>query len=399
MIIRHYRPGDEEEIVPLLNSCFGTNANPEDYARAGEIDPGFDQNKIWVAEDNGKIVGHVMSIRRQVNLGEGFINAAGIAAVCTDKGHRGKGIASSLMKAALSELDESVAMLYTDYGSTAHRIYRRSGFSPLYFFGRYTGETWDVDMLIKRLKASAQLEAAERFSPEDVPTLMGAYDSASKITSFSVRRGERYWNEKLLKRNFSHTFSYREFNPDDVLMVPQKGYAYLDNEGDALSIREVVAYENDFETIASLVAKAFQRNDVKTFYLTIPEPPPEMLVAGLYRLIHGELLVSIIKPAQLLHELWPKELPVALKSPMRISVFNDVEELEQVAIGEATLGADEIKVALHQSTLIRLLAGVDDPMRDFLNGLIEIKGDARLVLNALSLIPRRRAMMWPTDRW
>ncbi|WP_449462282.1 GNAT family N-acetyltransferase [Tardisphaera miroshnichenkoae] len=399
MMIRHYKPGDEERIVALLNSCFGANASPEDYAHATEIDSGFNPSKIWVAEEAGKIVGHVMSVRRQVNLGENFVNVAGIAAVCTDKDYRGKGVASSLMEAALSELDESVAMLYTDYGSTAHRIYRRSGFSPLYFFGRYTGESWDMSSLLKRLKTTMHLETAKQFGLQDAPTLMGAYDEVSKITSFAVRRDEKYWQEKLLKRNFWHTFSYKEFNPSDVLVVPHKGYAYLDKEGDSLFIREVVARDDSTETVTSLIATAFQEREAKTFYITLPEPPPEPLVAGLYRMIHGELLVSILKPAQLIRELWPEGTSMPFKFTIRLRLFNDVKELEPVTIGEVKPGGDLVEMALHQTTLVRLLAGIDDPVRDFLDGLLEIKGDAHLVLNALSIIPRRKAMMWPTDRW
>ena len=398
MIIRHYKIGDEEKIVPLLNSCFGANASPEEYAQAGEIDPGFDVKKIWVAEENERIVGHVMSIRRQVNLGGSFVNVAGIAAVCTDKDYRGKGVASSLMEAALSEVDENVAMLFTDYGSTAHRIYRRNGFSPLHFFGRYTGEIWDVNALLKRLKAGTHLEAATHFAPENASTLIDAYNDASKTTSFAVRRDENYWQEKLLKRNFWHTFSYKPFDPSEVLVIPNKGYAYLDREGDSLFIREVVAHD-DMETMASLIATAFDKSDAKVFYITIPEPAPEPLIAGLYRMTHGELLVSVLRPTKLIHELWPEGLPMAPKLPIRLRIFNDVKQLETVTIGDVKPGVDLVEIGLHQSTLVRLLAGIDDPVRDFLNGLLEIKGDARLSINALSAIPKRRAMMWPTDRW
>jgi len=408
MDIRLYREGDENQIVPLLNSCFGAQANPEDYRNAGALDEGFDLGSVWVAEEAGQIVGHVMSIKRRVNLGS-FVNVAGVAAVCTKPEFRGRGIATQMMKQVSKEIKEDVSMLYTDYASSAHRIYRSTGYSPLHFFHAYSGEKWDVERTIDHLAKSASLDVRP-FQTGDEETIERVYSAWADITSYSVARSHRYWTEKLFKRNFWHTFSFRDFNPDEVLVVPGRAYAYLDMlPAKTMRIREVLAMPGDTAALASLLYGALSSHkDVNQVIIILPEGQEafERLLAEMYWISNSELLVSVRRPRGLLQAL-QKALSIEgcyeeSKDSFQLRLYNDVEELEPLNVNFHFQESDvkpSASVKLHQSTFLRIVAGEVDPVRVFLNGGLEVNGDPLLPLRALKQFKKRPIMMWPTDRW
>ena len=98
------------------------------------IRPGFKKENAFVAEDNGKIVGHVQVVERELYFGN-FVRAAGIANVCADPDYRNKGISTQLMTYVMEQVSKEypLAALDTGYGTSAHRIYPRVGFSPFHF--------------------------------------------------------------------------------------------------------------------------------------------------------------------------------------------------------------------------------------------------------------------------
>ncbi len=137
MIIRTYQHGDEDGIARLINESFDTfrewGLTPEKWLLYQDIDPGFNRSMAFVAEEDGKIVSHVQVIRRDVNFGK-FIPVSGIANVCTDPSYRSRGLATQLLKEALSNASKwsSISALDTTYASGAHRLYRGLGYSPFH---------------------------------------------------------------------------------------------------------------------------------------------------------------------------------------------------------------------------------------------------------------------------
>jgi GNAT superfamily N-acetyltransferase len=99
--IRSYRPGDEEQIVPLLREAFPSEKPLYDDMKFWNWiyrDNPTKLRKIWVAEEDGKIVGHfafspgLMKIDGQTRVGMFTINSA------VHPDHQGKGIYSALVK-------------------------------------------------------------------------------------------------------------------------------------------------------------------------------------------------------------------------------------------------------------------------------------------------------------
>jgi len=107
MIIRRYKEGDEKQIVPLLKLVFpGSKYIDEKYWNWMYKNNPTHLIRIWVAEDNEKIVGHyaVMSVFMKVNdkLQTGALSLN----IAVHPDYQGRGIFPRLAKQASRELSE-----------------------------------------------------------------------------------------------------------------------------------------------------------------------------------------------------------------------------------------------------------------------------------------------------
>jgi predicted N-acetyltransferase YhbS len=94
-------PAQDAEIAALLARCFTTDFGGRSY---------FQQRHHLrlVARDPG-LVGHVALTLRAIRAGGVLTDIAGLAEVATDPAHRGKGIAATLLQAAIAEAKASPA--------------------------------------------------------------------------------------------------------------------------------------------------------------------------------------------------------------------------------------------------------------------------------------------------
>lgn len=105
--IRNYRGGDEEAIVACWNrSCPKDGIDLSVWVRRVLCDANFDPEGLWVAEDDGRIVGFVYAVVRRVPMmgtdlepANGWITAFGV-----DPDYRRRGIGSALFERALDFL-------------------------------------------------------------------------------------------------------------------------------------------------------------------------------------------------------------------------------------------------------------------------------------------------------
>ncbi|MDP7976120.1 MAG: GNAT family N-acetyltransferase [Thermoprotei archaeon] len=413
MKFRRYESGDEEGIVSVMNKSFSTfrewGLTPEKWL-GYEVDPGFKRENAFVAEEDGKIVGHVQVVERELHFGK-FVRTAGIANVCTDPEYRKMGMATDLMRFVMEQVSKEycLAGLDTGYGSSAHRIYRRVGFSPFHFFARLSAEAWDARRSLDKLKRFSEgMDEVQPFERNQEEAMKKIYAENAEITMGVHRRSDGYWEEKLFKRNSWQTFFYRELRPDDVLVFPDRGYAYLDwdEQRKALHIRECLAHPNDFGALASLYGKAIeQHQDAHEITISIPEgdPAASYLLGDFYQFREpGSYMMSITNLRDFLNQVGP--LAGAGSGVAELRVYNDVTQLEPVNVNlrdfTPTEKAADVRVGLHQRTLLRMIAGLESPERAAEAGLIEVSGISSYLMTSLrSLFYLRRFHLWPPDHW
>lgn len=120
---------DEAQIGSLLDSAFGTDfAGRSYYQQRHHV-------RLLVREAD-KIIGHVAIDLRAIRMGDAIVQVAGLAEVATATSHRGQGLASSLLDAAILEVRQTVSTFLLLFGD--HPIYARKGFMPKQNILRYT---------------------------------------------------------------------------------------------------------------------------------------------------------------------------------------------------------------------------------------------------------------------
>ncbi len=430
MQIRQYQPGDEEGISNIIVESFSGfrkwGLTPEKWL-GYEVDPGFRKENAFVAEENGEIVGHVQVVSRDLNFGR-YVKVAGVANVCTKPGDRNRGIATDLMNEVLdySSRSYNLSALDTGYASTPHRIYRRVGYSPFHVFRYFVGERWEIERTLKRLeKISDGYESVREFQSGDKGDIEKIYEANSKEIRGSYSRPQKYWEEKLFKRNSWHTFFYRPFNPKDVLVLPGRAYAYLDWEEDfighiphgfsstdqtvhrKLFIREFLARPDDRLAMAAVLKGALALcagcNEV---VVLAPENDPwvDYLLADFYQLRAGDdLMVKVLNPKGLMEEIFGVGEGAGPRVQLRL--YDDESFLEPVNLELASLapvnGQAEARIGMYQSDFVGLLSGLADPLGLLGQGKMAVAGDdpvyvARAMRNALKQSP---FYLWMSDHW
>lgn len=110
---------DEASLVELLARAFDTDYGGRSF---------FQQRhhlRLVIREDNA-VVGHMALLWRAVRLEGRLVTVAGLAEVATDPERRGKGIATTLLKAAIAEARVSPAEFLLLFGTAP--LYAGAGF-------------------------------------------------------------------------------------------------------------------------------------------------------------------------------------------------------------------------------------------------------------------------------
>jgi predicted N-acetyltransferase YhbS len=112
----------DAEIADLLARCFSTDFGGRSF---------FVQrhHERLVMLQGGVIIGHMALTLRAVHLGRRLVTIAGLADVATDPGHRGRGIASDLLQAAIARARISPAEYMLLFGEAG--LYAAAGFVPV----------------------------------------------------------------------------------------------------------------------------------------------------------------------------------------------------------------------------------------------------------------------------
>lgn len=109
---------DEQAIAVLLNRAFGEFFEGRSFHQQ--------RHHIRLIARDPEIIGHMALCYRAIRMGDALVNIMGLAEVATDPEHRGKGIASALMRQAIEVAQDSQADFFVLYG--VRPIYAGVGF-------------------------------------------------------------------------------------------------------------------------------------------------------------------------------------------------------------------------------------------------------------------------------
>ncbi|MES2143866.1 MAG: GNAT family N-acetyltransferase [Pseudomonadota bacterium] len=106
------------EIAALLARCFTTDFGGRSFFQQ--------RHHLRITARDPALVGHMALGLRAIRIGGHLTDIAGLADVATDPGHRGKGIAATLLPAAIAEAKAGPAQFLLLFGTAG--LYAGAGF-------------------------------------------------------------------------------------------------------------------------------------------------------------------------------------------------------------------------------------------------------------------------------
>jgi predicted N-acetyltransferase YhbS len=148
---------EDAEIASLMARCFPTDFGGRSFYQQ--------RHHLRLVARDPHLVGHVALTIRAIRVAGVLTDIAGLAEVATDPDHRGKGVAASLLQAAITEAKASPADFLLLFGTAG--LYAAAGFQPV-----HNPMTW-IDLTGAR---------------------MGAVHSQPAKSLMVLPLGERPWN-------------------------------------------------------------------------------------------------------------------------------------------------------------------------------------------------------------
>lgn len=105
------RPDTDAAIGALLEGAFGCGAGYE-----GRSFHKMRHHLRVLGWQDGQLIGHVALQLRAIRMGDAPLTIAGVGEVATHRDHRGRGVASALMRQAISEARDSLAQFAVLFG-------------------------------------------------------------------------------------------------------------------------------------------------------------------------------------------------------------------------------------------------------------------------------------------
>ena len=155
MRIRHYQPGEEEDVVRLWNACLSRDPiSLEVFERKILLDPNFEEEGFLLAEDGGKLLGFAYNVvRRYPILLEGEVEA--------DK-DKGWIVAFGLLQSASSSVGLKLLKESLKFHSERGRsVVLYSPYVPNYFFPGIDSEAYPREYKLMLKAGFSEVKGAE----------------------------------------------------------------------------------------------------------------------------------------------------------------------------------------------------------------------------------------------
>lgn len=155
-------PDDESQIAGLLARCFDTDFGGRTAFRQ--------RHHVRLVVRDPDIVGHMAVTIRDIRQGSRLIPVIGLAEVATDPDHRGRGIATALLDAAIAEGRQGPAQFVLLFGDAA--LYHAAGFRTVGNMIRFVDMTGAVTGGIEKGMADSLMVLPLRDRPWDAGTMV-----------------------------------------------------------------------------------------------------------------------------------------------------------------------------------------------------------------------------------
>jgi len=132
--VRPYVAADEPAVLALLVGALGegpSGARTPDFFRWKHLENPFGESMLLVAELEGEIVGLRAFLRWEFTLGDRSLRAVRAVDTATREDQRGKGIFSTLTKAALAELRTDTDLVFNTPNGSSRPGYLKMGWQEV----------------------------------------------------------------------------------------------------------------------------------------------------------------------------------------------------------------------------------------------------------------------------
>ena len=180
--IRRGTPEDIEPILDLLTE-YGL---PRSYFEPFFLnDTSYRPEQSWVVEQNGRLLSHLRIYDRWIRVGRAKLHIAGVGNVITALDARGRGYSGQIIQAMLPALQQegySYSLLWTHLPN----LYGRYGWVPI------------EQELVRAVLPPSVLNAVRiaPFEDDDLPAIMGIYETANAERTGTTIRTLEYWLEQ-----------------------------------------------------------------------------------------------------------------------------------------------------------------------------------------------------------
>jgi GNAT superfamily N-acetyltransferase len=205
--VRSLRDGEQTALLDLA----GLWPSPDDFpmrdvfARYVEQDPRFDPRDVWVAETGGVFLSCVQIFPRKLVRHGKSVPIGGIGTVFTHPEHRAGGLAGSVMRAAMDDIQARAMELGLLFAG------------PVAFYEKLGWQSWKIQRPLLRHPGAGDpgaLAAAEAFEPaRDLAEVQEIHASYSRLRDGFCARDSRDWWISL--RNSG--------NPGEEFLVAREG--------------------------------------------------------------------------------------------------------------------------------------------------------------------------------
>ena len=268
-----------------------------------------------------------------------------------------------------------------------YRIYRRAGYTPVFFMRTYSGTDEEARAFIKSVRAGGvDVRPAGR---EDIDALARLYDEWASTYLSPVKRSRGYWERKILSdKPFYHTFYYDYSKAFKVLVAEVGGEPAGYSIGAVASkfrrrwlpqdvghVLEVVGTDSVVvNALLKEVLKELISSGAKSIYIHAPTDRRYLGVSKFFEVFKGGVYMALITDLYRLFKGFEEELSrrveesgidfstsIGIKTPtgsLSIRVSGPEVSVEELRGGEdntVILGSDEVVKLLHGTAFSKLL--------------------------------------------
>jgi len=180
-------PADEAELQALADQRTRTYNQSPDDARGWAEQRKDNLQDVRVVRSGGKVAGGLVLLPMGQWFGGRSVPMVGIGGVGIDPQYRAEGLASSLMRSVLEEMQGNGTALSALYPATVP-VYRRVGYELAGSYLTYTIETDLLDVRDRELTVELS---------DDTETFKKLYATRARQTSGNLDRSDSFWNRVL----------------------------------------------------------------------------------------------------------------------------------------------------------------------------------------------------------